>query len=269
MTAATRPAAVASERETWRAVAVPSEHGGWGLTLEPVLLGLLVAPSIGGAALALAAFVAFLIRTPLKLVAIDLRHHRWLDRSRLASRIAGAELVALIAAVAVAVAAADPTWIWPVVVAAPLVAVEVAYDVRSRSRRLVPELCGATGIAAVSAAIPLAAAGDGGLAAGLWLVLAARAIGAIPFVRVQIFRLRRGTAMVWHSDLAQSIAVIVGAIAAIVEPALTAGALGVCALAVAQTVWVRRPTVAAKQLGMRQMAMGLALVIVTAAGVAL
>lgn len=33
----------AGERSTLRAVAIPTEHGGWSLTLEPVLLGLLVA----------------------------------------------------------------------------------------------------------------------------------------------------------------------------------------------------------------------------------
>ncbi|MDX2007394.1 MAG: hypothetical protein SFU83_19325 [Meiothermus sp.] len=27
-----------------RSVALPNEHGGWGFTLEPILLGLLVAP---------------------------------------------------------------------------------------------------------------------------------------------------------------------------------------------------------------------------------
>ena len=33
-----------TERSAWRAVAMPAEHGGWGLTLEPVLLGLLGRP---------------------------------------------------------------------------------------------------------------------------------------------------------------------------------------------------------------------------------
>ena len=32
-------------RAGWRGVAVPTEHGGWGFTLEPILLGLLVAHS--------------------------------------------------------------------------------------------------------------------------------------------------------------------------------------------------------------------------------
>ena len=69
---------------TWRAVAIPSEHGGWGLTLEPALLGLLVAPSIAGAAIGLAAFLAFLVRTPLKTVLVDRVRHRELDRDRVA-----------------------------------------------------------------------------------------------------------------------------------------------------------------------------------------
>ena len=42
--AAPPPAAAprAKQRSPLRTVALPSEHGGWGLTLEPVLLGLLV-----------------------------------------------------------------------------------------------------------------------------------------------------------------------------------------------------------------------------------
>jgi YwiC-like protein len=69
------PGSAARQRAAWRAMAIPDEHGGWGLTAEPVLLGLLVAPSWAGAALAVAAFVAFLVRTPLKVVLVD----RWRD----------------------------------------------------------------------------------------------------------------------------------------------------------------------------------------------
>ena len=57
---------------------MPDEHGGWGLTAEPALLGLLVAPSWAGAALGIAAFLAFLVRTPLKLVLVDRWRGRWL-----------------------------------------------------------------------------------------------------------------------------------------------------------------------------------------------
>ena len=72
----------------WRSVAVPTEHGGWSLTAEPALLGLLVAWSMPGLALGVAAMVAFMARTPLKLVLIDRFRHRSLPRTRLAARIA-------------------------------------------------------------------------------------------------------------------------------------------------------------------------------------
>ena len=255
------------ERSGWRTVAMPSEHGGWGLTLEPVLLGLVIAWSGAGVALGVAAFTAFLVRTPLKLVAVDLRRGRWLDRSRLALRIAIVELIVLASAVALTVAMAGWSWLAPVVVAGPLVAIELSFDVRSRGRRLVPELCGAVGIAAVAAAIVLAAGRSNGLAAGVWLVLAARALGAIPFVRVQILRLRRGRGPVWQSDLAQVASMAVATAAVVADRRLLLGLVGVVMLAAAQSVWVRRAPIPAKRVGLRQMGMGLALVAVAAVGV--
>jgi hypothetical protein len=56
-----------------RSVALPAEHGGRSLTLEPGLLGLLIAPGPAGVCIAAGAMVAFLVRTPLKVVAIDRR----------------------------------------------------------------------------------------------------------------------------------------------------------------------------------------------------
>ena len=84
----------------WRQVAVPSEHGGWTLTAEPVFLGLVVAWSWSGLALGVAAMLAFVARTPLKVVLVDRWRHRWLERSRVAARIAAAEF-ALIAVLGV------------------------------------------------------------------------------------------------------------------------------------------------------------------------
>ena len=70
----------------------------------------------------------------------------------------------------------------------------------SRSRRLVPEFCGAVGIAAVAASVALAGGANTRIAVGLWLVLAARSLASIPFVRVQIARLRHGSGPVTVSD---------------------------------------------------------------------
>jgi len=257
------------QRPTWRAVLMPREHGGWGLTLEPILLGCIVAWSIGGAALGVAALTAFLVRTPLTLALVDHRRGRWLDRSRLAARVAAAELLVLLAAVAVTIGTTGSGWRWPVpvAIAAPLVAIEVWHDVRSRGRRLVPELCGAVGIASAAASIVLAAGRSATLAGGVWLVLAARSIGAIPFVRVQILRLRRGEGPVRQSDLAQVASLTVAVAALLLDRRLAAGGAGVAVLAAVQSVWVRRPPIAAKRLGLRQMVLGFGLVAVTAAGV--
>ncbi len=251
----------------WRAVAVPSEHGGWGLTLEPALLGLLVAPSGAGFALALAAVVAFVARTPVKLVAADLWRRRWLPRTALAATIAAIELVLLGVLAIAAVQWAGWSWLVPVAIAAPLVAVELWFDMRSRSRRLVPELGGAVGIAAVAAAIALADGKPVPLAAGLWLVLAARAVASIPFVRLQIARLRHGAGPVTTSDRAQVCGVAIAALAVVLDRSLALGFAAVLALAAVQAVWVRRPPVPAKVLGVRQLLLGIGLVIVTAVGV--
>lgn len=261
--------AAATERRPWRAVAVPTEHGGWGLTLEPVLLGLLVTFSWAGVGLGVAAVLAFLSRTPLKLALVDRRRRRTLERTRLAWRVAAVEL-AVVAVLAVAVVlTAGWRWLAPVALALPLVALELWFDVRSRSRRLLPELCGAAGIAAVAPAIVLAGQGDTGLAGGIWLVLAGRAVASIPFVRVQIARLHRQAVSPATSDASQLTGAAVAALAVTLDGRLVAGAIAVALLAGAQTAWVRRPVPPAKVLGLRQMALGFAVVAITAAGVLL
>jgi hypothetical protein len=254
-------------RPAWRSVAIPSEHGGWGLTLEPVLLGLLIAPSVGGLALGIAAFGAFLVRTPLKLVFVDRRHHRWLDRSRLALVVASIESVVIAALVAIVVWQCGWRWIVPVALAVPLVAVELWFDIRSHGRRLVPEMCGALGIATVAPAIVVADGRSGALALAVWLVLAGRVIGSIPYVRVQIMRLRRKIDGAGGSDLTQLAAVLVAVAAVLVDHRLVIGGLAILGVVGAHVWWVRQPAVPAKTVGLREMALGLAVVLASAAGV--
>ncbi len=256
-----------SERPLWKQAALPAEHGGWGLTLEPILLGLLIAPSWAGLALGLAAFGAFLVRTPLKLALVDRRREQWRDRSRVGARLAAVELAVIIGCAVWAFVAGGSSWLVPVAVAAPLVAVELWFDVRSRGRRLLPELCGSAGIACVAAAIVLAGGRSAALAVAAWLVLTGRSVGAIPFVRVQIVRLRRGAGAVRGSDIAQVCALALGAAAVVLDRRLVGGLGGLVVLAALQVAWVRRPPTAAKVLGLRQMALGISLVLVTAVGV--
>lgn len=261
--------AVARPRPAWRAVAMPAEHGGWGLTAEPALLGLLVAPSVAGALLAVAALVAFVLRTPLEVVLVDRRRGRRLHRTSLAARFVLGEgvLLALLVATAALLAGDGRFWI-PLVLALPVVAVELAYDVRSRRRRLVPELAGALAVAAVAPAVALAGGADGVLAAGLWAVLAARAAASIPYVRDQVARLHGRSGPPGAVALGDAAAVVLAAAAVVLDRALVAGAVAVVALVGLQHGEARRPPDRAVVLGVRQSVAGLVVVLVTAVGVA-
>jgi len=255
-------------RSPWRGVVVPSEHGGWGLTAEPVLLGLLVAYSWSGVAIGVVALLGFLLRTPVKLLAVDHRRGRHLERDRRARRVALVETVLLAVFVTAASAGAGWTWLVPVATASPLVAVEFWYDVRSRSRRLVPELCGAVGVSSTAAAIIVAGDGSARLAAAVWLILAGRVVASIPFVRTQIQRLRHGDASLRVADALQVAGVAVALVGVIVDVAVVVGAGSVAVLAILQAMWMRRsPVPPAVQIGVRQMLLGLAVVIATAVGV--
>jgi YwiC-like protein len=257
----------APPRSTLRSVALPKEHGGWGLTLEPGVLALLVAPGAAGVCLAAAALVAFTARTPLKVVLVDRHRGRSLARTRMAARVARGELFVLAVLIVVAVVLANDRFWAPALVAGPLIVVELSFEMRSRGRRLAPELAGAVGVCSVAAMIVLADGGSGRLAAGLWLVLAARVVTSIPHVRGLIARLHGRT----HRDASTIVwdcVAITGAGAAVwLDRGLVVGAIAVVAVVVIQRITTRGALPRATVLGIRQMAMGLAVVVATAAGV--
>jgi hypothetical protein len=255
------------ERSALRAVAMPTEHGGWSLTLEPILLGLLVAWSWPGLALGVAAMLAFLARTPLKVVLVDRWRGRWLARTTVAARVASVELVALVALAGAATFGADARFWWPLVVAAPLVGIELWFDMRSRSRQLLPELAGTVGIGSVAAAIALAGGAKTALALGLWVVVAARATAAIPYARTQVFRTRGRPHQLWHSDLAQAVAVVAVTVAWSAGTVPFAAVIVLAAVGAFNVGAVRSPPRPAKTIGLQQMFFGIAVVIVTAIAV--
>jgi len=261
------PVPVARERSRLVAVAIPTEHGGWGLTIEPAVLGLLVAPSWAGAALAVAALVAFVARTPIKLALVDRWRHRRLPRTVLAEKVATIELGVLVVLLALAFALATGDFWLPLVVALPLVAVELWFDMRSRSRRLVPELAGTIGIGGVAAAIVLADGGELALAAALWCIVAARAIASIPFVRLQLCRYRQQPSRRITSDAAQGAGIVVAGAAVLLDTQLIAGLVAIVSLGLYQAWASRRPPPAAAVLGAHQVVAGLTVVLVTALGV--
>lgn len=253
-----------SSRKSWQSVALPTEHGGWSLTAEPALLALLVAWSWPGLALGLAAMVAFVTRTPLKLVLVDRWRHRWLPRTSLAARIAAVELAVFAGLVIWATLNAQAGFWIPLAVAAPLIGLELWYDMRSRSRRLVPELAGSIGIGSIAAAIALADGADERLAWGLWFVIAVRSMAAIPYVRTQIMRTRTAPGPLWHSDLAQAVAAVAAFSAWSVDLVPLATAIVIALLGVFNVAVVRLRPRRAVLIGIEQMVVGLIVIVTTA-----
>lgn len=254
------------QRSRLRSVAMPSEHGGWGLTGEPVLLGLAVAPSIAGLCIGVAAVLAFLARTPLRIVLVDRHRHRDLERTALARRVLAVEVAVIIVLAAIALWRAETMFWWPVLIAAPLVAIELVYDMRSRSRRLAPELAGTFGICSVAAMILLAGGRDTPEAIAVWLILAARATTAIPHVRALIARMRGRTPSSTGLLLADAAALALAVVAAVLAPATTAGAVAVAAVVVIQRVTATKPA-PPKVVGIRQTILGLGVVVATVIGI--
>jgi hypothetical protein len=220
-----------------------------------VLLGLL----------GVAAVLAFCMRTPLRVVLVDRHRSRDLPRTRLARQVLGIEAAALAALAAAAIALAEAAFWWPAVVAAPLATIELWFDARSRSRRLLPELAGTAAIAASAPMIILAAGEPVRIAVAAWLLILARAVSSITHVVGQVARLHGRTPPPRRPLLADAAALAAALAAVAIEPAALAGAVAVAVAVALQRPLARRP-MPAKTIGLRQSALGAAVVLAAAAG---
>lgn len=269
MATTSRPSAGALNKPTIRSVALPTEHGGWGFTLEPILLGLLVAPSASAWEISAAAIGIFLARRPVKILSTDLVRRRWLPRSRLAlifSVIFGG--IALAGVIGAFITTQGPFWI-PVIIASPFALVALRADAHSKNRKLVAEISGAVAMGATVAAITVSSGWDLGPSLGLWLVLAARDVAAIVLVRGQVRRTKgkpAGEGTIYLVQAGSVGAIALAAVAGVV-PWLAVAAVGI--VGVVALVSLNRPPIPAKTIGWTQMLVGLSVVIVTAIGVAI
>lgn len=250
----------------WRSVALPTEHGGWGFTLEPVLLGLLVAPGPAGAGIGAAALATFLARRPLRLLVTDRRQGRYLPRTRAARGVLAVALAVVAAGLAcAAIFARGPFW-WPLPAAAPLAAFQVWADLTHRSRGFAAEAAGALAMAAAAPMIALADGWGPASAFGLWAVVTARNVPSILLVRAQIRRGRGQPARSapTHAADAVTLASLAGLAALQVVPVAATAAIAL--LWAWAVVSLARPPVPARTLGWTQVLAGVLVVGFTAAG---
>lgn len=267
MTAETRSSAL----RALRAVALPAEHGGWGFLLEPLVLGLLVAPSTAGASLSLGIFGLYLLRHPLKLALADRRRGRRFARTAAAERFALAYAAIGLAGLGGAAALAGPLALLPLALAAPMALILLGFDAANRARDLLPELAAPAALAASAASIALAGGWALPSALALWAILAARAIPSVLYVRARL-RLEYGRpAAIGPALLAQ-----VGGLVAVIllclgglAPWLAAAALIMLLARAALGLSRWRRSVPAKVIGFREMAYGGLTALAAAAGYAL
>ncbi|MCG6927491.1 MAG: YwiC-like family protein [Acidobacteria bacterium] len=253
---------------SWKTVAVPVEHGGWGFLVEPLVLGLVLVPSVAGICLAAAAVAAFLVRHPLRLALIDRRKGVRYPRTGLAERvvIAYAALALAFALVAVPLSR-SPFWP-PVVLAAPAALVALWSDARGRSREALPEAAGAVALGGSVTAIALAGGLPAGPAFGAWALLALRGVTAVLYVRARL-RLDRGLPSGTATALGSHVAGVAaaGALAAAGwGPWLGLLALLLLLLRAWHGLSSRRPRLRPQALGFREMGWGLVTLALLAVG---
>jgi len=145
----------------WRTL-LPAEHGSWFMLGFPLVLGLLVRPSLPGSLLALAALAVFLARPPLRRVLGGQKDA--LQRRALFLFVGLALLLG-----AAALALAGPRFLIPLGLTVPLVGVALRADVARAVRSLTVELTAQAAFAGLAAVI-VTAGGVPFVQAGLaWL----------------------------------------------------------------------------------------------------
>lgn len=241
-------------RLSLRPLALPAEHGGWGFLLEPIALALLVAPSFGGALIGVGALAIFLLRHPLKLAA-----HDWLQRRRY-PRTAACELLvagygaAAVAAFTAAAFVGRTAALLPLLAAIPFGLTQFAYDARNRSRALPAEIGGAIAPSALAASMVVAAGKMPALAVALALLVLARSIPAVLYVR-SILRGESRVPMLAAHVIAVAVAAWVGPWTAM---------LAMCLLLIRAAL--PATGIPARRIGIRELGWGAASVLLIAVG---
>jgi len=253
-------------RVLFRSVALPAEHGGWGFTLEPILLGLALTPSVAGLGVGIMGLFAFLAHHPIKLALSDLRRGHRYPRTELALKV-GLFYIALAAlGLALALLTAERPFWPPLVLGLPLAFSKVALDAIGKGRSFVGEMAGALGAATLAPAAILAGGGDPGWAIGSWLVLALRSLVSIRYARAAV-RKARGLPV---SRVSMAATALLGSVLAFflalfgIIPWL--GAAAIWALGIYALLALSGPPMPAKKVGWGQMFWGWATVILVALG---
>lgn len=174
-----------------RAVALPKEHGGWGILGEAALLGIILTPTLNGLLLIVFAAGAFLLYFPARIFVQDKRAGQTYTRTIWAGRFA--ILYAVITAGALSgVFMISKTFFWlPLAAAVPLVVLRTPYVLRKDDKSLPPELLGSLALGSVAASILIAGGWNIIPALRAWLILSARGVTSVIYIRHRLRKERK------------------------------------------------------------------------------
>ena len=240
----------------------PREHGGWSMALEPIILGLLAAPSWPGAAQAGAALAVFLARRPLQIVTAATR-----PAGNAAIPLARGALLCLAGAalllVVVAARLAGPQSLWPLGLALPPAALFLWLDAQGEARATAAEIAGTVAFALLPAGFVTLHHDRPTIACALTVVMAARSLPAVLTIR-SFLRRRKGQAVGITMPLLSAL-FAVGATAVLSDQQLAPWcAPGFAVVFLLRTLWFfgpRPPTLRATRLGILEATLGGAYVI--------
>lgn len=174
-----------------KSIALPTEHGSWGILFEPLVVGIAVAPSPASVFIALLYIGAFLSRQPLKWYIADLRAKRNRPQTAAARGFAFAYLSIAAIGFFGTVAYAGASALLPLILTAPLGAVTLWYDVSGKSRNVAPEMAGVLTLATSAAVCGLAAGWDLAPSIALTVIITLRLIPSMIYIRERL-KLEKG-----------------------------------------------------------------------------
>ena len=258
----------AGNRIRLRPIALPVEHGGWSLLLEPIVLGLMLAPTYAGLLLSAGALALFLARHPYKLAARDWQTRRRGRRTIVAERFAFLYFIAGALSLALAVKMEGPGLLVPLAIAAPLTMVQLVLDARGQSRSLVAELAASIATGSLATSIALSGGWSPPLAFALWAAIAARSAPTILYLRARL-RFARGKPAASITPVSAHVLALLTVIllASIgLLPRLTVLAIAILLVRAVAGLSKSAPRVTPQVLGIRELCFGLLTVLATAVG---
>lgn len=240
------------------------------MLLEPIVLGLILSPTVPGLFLALAATGAFLARHPFKLAVGNYRRNHYSARTVVAERFATAYLCIAILGFAIAIKTGGAALLLPLLLAAPTAILQLFYDSIGRSRALIPELAGSISTGAVAAAIAMSGGWPRPAAFGLWVILAARTVPTILYVRARLRLLHGKEASSYGVIIVHFLAVlaVLGLATLQLAPVLAVFAMFVLLLRAMIGFSKSDRQVTAKRIGLREVGFGAMTILLVGLGYA-